>query len=235
MRDLMFGEFAKYQVLPLDASAATRFITPRPSLSAGRTVFAYSGETVLNIPEGNMPRLLNKSYTITAEIEVPASADGMIYNEGGRFFGYGLYLVKGKPTFTYNLLGLQRTKWQGPAVSAGKHTVEFDFKYDGLGAETLAYNNVSGIGRGGTGTLKVDGKEVSTQKIEHTLPMAKPLDTVVNIGEASLSPVDDADYEIPFKFTGKIDKITITLEPPKLTPEDVKKLKEAEAKMNANK
>jgi len=235
MRDLMFGEFAKHQVLPLDASAATRFISPRPSPASGRTVFEYSGKTVLNIPEGSMPSLLNKSYTITAEIEVPKDADGMIYNEGGRFFGYGLYLVKGKPVFTYNFLGVKRTRWEGPALKPGKHTLEFHFDYDGLGAGTLAYNNVSGIGRGGTGTLSVDGTVASTQKLDYTLPMTKPLDTVVNIGDATLSPVDDADYQVPFPFTGTIDKITITLEPPELTPADIQKLKEAEAKMAANK
>ena len=229
MRDLMFGEFSKYQVLPLDASGATRFITPRPSLAAGRTVFEYSGQTVLNIPEGNMPSLLNKSYSITAQIDVPAGADGMIYSEGGRFFGYGLYLLKGKPVFTYNLMDIKRTRWEGPALPAGKHTVEFDFKYDGLGAGTLAYNNLSGIGRGGVGTLKVDGKVVATQTMERTLPMTKPLDTVVNIGDATLTPVNDEDYQIPFKFTGKIDKITIKLEPPVLSPEDIRKLQEARA------
>ncbi len=233
MKDLMFGEFEKYQVLPLDASAATRFITPRPSLAAGRTVFEYSGETVLNIPEGNMPSLLNKSYSITAEIDVPKDAQGMIYSEGGRFFGYGLYLLQGRPVFTYNFLGLKRTKWQGPALSEGRHTLEFDFRYDGLGAGTLAYNSVSGIGRGGTGTLRVDGKQVDTQTLEHTLPMTKPLDTVVNISDATLTPVDDKDYQIPFKFTGKIDRITIRLEPPELSPDDIKKLKEAEQKMAA--
>jgi arylsulfatase len=158
----------------------------------------------------------------------------MIYNEGGRFFGYGLYLLKGRPTYTDNLLGLKRTKWQGPALSAGKHTIEFDFKYDGLGAGTLAYNNVSGVGQGGTGTLKVDGKAVATQKLEHTLPLAKPLDDVVNIGDAAGTPVDDNDYHIPFKFTGKINKLTITLEPPQLTPEDIKKLKEAAARQGAD-
>jgi len=234
MKDLMFGEFARYQVLPLDASAATRFISPRPSLAAGRTEFEYSGATVLNIPEGNMPSLLNKSYTITAEIDVPANADGMIYSEGGRFFGYGLYLLKGKPVFTYNFMGLKRTRWEGPVLTAGKHTLEFDFQYDGLGAGTLAYNNVSGIGRGGTGTLKVDGKAVATEKMEHTLPMTKPLDTVVNIGDATLTPVNDQDYQIPFKFTGTIDKIRIKLEPPQLTPADVQKLKEAETKQAAD-
>jgi arylsulfatase len=235
MKDLMFAQFAKYQVLPLDASAATRFIAPRPSMAAGRTVFEYSGQTVTDIPEGNMPSLLNKSYTITAEIEVPqGGAEGMIYNEGGRFFGYALYLLKGAPMFTYNNQGMIRTKWQGSALSPGKHTVVFDFKYDGLGAGTLAYNSVSGIGRGGTGTLKVDGKVVSTQRMEHTLPMTKPLDTVVNIGAATGTPVDDGDYQIPFKFTGTIDKIIIKLVPPKLTPEDIKKLREAEVKSALN-
>jgi len=236
MRDLMFGEFAKYQVLPLDASAATRFVAPRPSLAAGRTKFEYSGLTVSDIPEGNMPSLLNKSYTITAEVEVPqGGGDGMIYNEGGRFFGYGLYLLKGKPVFLYNNQGIRRTRWEGPALAPGKHTIEFDFRYDGLGAETLAYNNVSGVGRGGTGTLKVDGKVVSTQKMEFTVPLTKPLDTVVNIGTAAGTPVDDKDYRIPFKFNGKIDKLTITLEPPKLTPEDVKKLEAAQARQAADK
>src|SRR5262249_32567963 len=106
MRDLMFGEFAKYQVLPLDASASSRFIATRPSLAAGRTVFTYSGQTLLDIPAGNMPNVLNKSFTVMADIEVPEGAEGMIHNEGGRFFGYGLYLLKGQPVFTYNFLGL---------------------------------------------------------------------------------------------------------------------------------
>jgi len=234
MRDLMFGEFARHQVLPLDASAATRFITPRPSLSAGRTEFEFSGRTVTNIPEASMPSLLNKSYTITAEIEVPDQAEGMIYNEGGRFFGYGLYLLKGQPVFTYNFQGLKRTRWEGPALAAGKHTLEFDFTYDGLGAGTLAYNDLSGIGRGGTGTLKVDGKSVATEKLDYTVPMTKPLDTVVNIGDATLSPVDDKDYQVPFKFTGTINKITIKLEPPVLSPADIKKLKAAADKQAAD-
>ena len=234
MRDLMFGEFAKYQVLPLDASAATRFVAPRPSLAAGRTKFEYSGLPVTDVPEGNMPSLLNKSYTISARVELPqGGGDGMIYNEGGRFFGYGLYLLGGRPVFTYNFQGLERTRWQGPVLAPGKHTIEFDFRYDGLGAGTLAFNDVSGVGRGGTGTLKVDGKVVSTQRLEHTLPLTKPLDTVVNIGAAAGTPVDDKDYAIPFRFTGQIEKLTITLDPPKLTPEDEKRLREAEAKASA--
>jgi arylsulfatase A-like enzyme len=236
MRDLMFGEFAKYQVLPLDASAATRFVAPRPSMAAGRTVFDYSGLTVTDIPEGNMPSTLNKSYTITTSVDIPeGGGDGMIVNEGGRFYGWGLYLLKGSPVFVYNNQGMERTKWQGPVLTSGKHMIEFHFKYDGLGAGTLAFNDVSGVGRGGTGILTVDGNEVSTKTMAHTLPLTKPLDTVFNIGDAAGTPLDDADYTIPFPFNGKIDALKIVLEPPVLTAEDVAKLKEAEAKMNANK
>jgi len=191
-------------------------------------MFSCSGRTVTNIPEGNVVSLLDTSYTITAEIDVPkAGASGMIVNEGGRFWGYGLYLLNGKPTFTYNLFGVKRTKWQGPEVAPGKHTVEFDFRYDGLGAGTLAYNNVSGIGRGGSGTLKVDGKAVSTENMEHTNPLVKPLDTVFNVGDAAGTPVDDRDYRIPFPFEGAIGKITFKVDRPKLTPADVEKLRQA--------
>ncbi|HME72213.1 MAG TPA: sulfatase-like hydrolase/transferase, partial [Myxococcota bacterium] len=228
MRDLMFGEFAKYQVLPLDASAAPRFVTPRPSAAAGRTVFNYSGSAV-SIPNGNQPTLLNTSYIITADIDVPqGGAEGVIVGEGGRFTGYALYLLKGKPVFTYNLLDLKRTRWEGAdALAPGKHTIEYAFKYDGLGEATLAYNNLSGVGRGGTGTLKVDGKVVSTEKLERSLPLVFPLDQTFDIGSSGASPVDDRDYKVPFKFTGKINKVTIAVDTPKLTPEDVKKLEAA--------
>jgi hypothetical protein len=95
MKDLMFAEFAKYQVLPLDASVATRMVTPRPSMSGGRTVFIYSARANAGIPRGTAPSLLNTSYTITADINVPAGgAEGMIVTDGGRFGGYGLYLLK---------------------------------------------------------------------------------------------------------------------------------------------
>jgi arylsulfatase len=155
-------------------------------------------------------------------------AEGVIVGEGGRFYGWALYLVKGKPVFTYNLLNLKRTRFEAAeALAPGKHTIEYDFRYDGLGEATLAYNNMSGVGRGGTGTLKVDGKVVSTQKLERTLPLVKPLDQTFNIGSAGAYPVDDREYKVPFKFTGNINKLTIALDPPKLTPDDVKKLEAA--------
>ena len=224
MTDLMFAEFAKYQVLPLDASVATRMVTPRPSMSGGRKVFTYSGMPITGQPRGTGPTVLNTSYTITAEIDVPqGGAEGMIVTDGGRFGGYGMYLLKGKPVFLWNLLDLKRVRWEGAdALAPGKHTVEYDFKYDGLGFATLAFNNISGLGRGGTGTLKVDGKVVATQTLEHTVPLTLPWDETFDIGSDTGTPVDDKDYQVPFKFTGKIDKLTVSVEPPKLTPEDEK-------------
>jgi hypothetical protein len=230
MTDLMFAEFAKYQVLPLDASVAIRMVTPRPSMSGGRKLFTYSGEPVSGIPRGTAPSVLNTSYTITAEIDVPkGGAEGMIVTDGGRFGGYGLYLLKGKPVFLWNLLDLKRVRWEGKAALApGKHRLEYDFKYDGLGFATLAFNNIGGIGRPGTGTLKVDGKVVSTQTLDRTVPLTLPWDETFDIGSDTGTPVDDKDYQVPFKFTGKIDRLTISVEPPVLTEEDKKKLAEAE-------
>jgi len=229
MTDLMFAEFAKHQVLPLDASVATRMVLPRPSMSGGRRVFTYSGNTITGIPRGTAPELLNTSYTIEAEITVPqGGAEGMIVTDGGRFGGYGLYLLKGKPIFLWNLLGLKRVRWEGTEVLApGKHTLRYDFKYDGLGFATLAFNNISGIGRQGTGTFKVDGKVVSTQTMERTVPLTLPWDETFDIGMDTGTPVDDGDYRVPFRFTGVINKLTVTVEPPRLTPDDEAKLAEA--------
>ena len=237
MTDQMFAEFAKHQVLPLDASVATRLVQPRPNLSAGRKLFTYSGEPMTGIPSSAAPNLLNTSYTITADIDVPpGGADGNIVSEGGRFGGYGLYLVKGKPAFTWNLLDLKRVKWEGDApLDPGKHKIVYDFKYDGIGFASLAFNNLSGIGRGGTGTFSVDGKVVSTQTLERTIPLILPWDETFDIGSKTGTPVDDKDYQVPFVFNGKIDKLTIAIEPPVLTDADKKKLMEAEhAAQDAN-
>ena len=232
MRDLMFGEFAKYQVLPLDGSLSTRFVAPRPSMSAGRKLFTYSGSVDAPIPNGSQPNLMNTSYTITAEIDVPeGGAEGMLVDLGGRYGGYGLYLLKSKPVFMYNFVGIERTRWEGPqALAPGKHTLVFDFKYDGLGAETLAYNNLSGVGRGGTGTLSADGKVVATTKMAHTTPLTYDLDDTFAVATSAETPLDDADYKVPFPFTGKLTKLTIAVDEPKLTPEDIKKMQEAARK-----
>jgi hypothetical protein len=232
MQELFWVEARKYQVLPLDASKFTRFVAPRPSLAAGRTEFNYT-KPVTGIPLGDAPNLLNTSYTITADIEVPAGgAEGMLLTEGGRFGGWGFYLVKGKPVFTWNLLDLKRVRWEGPEqLAPGKHTLVFDFKYDGLGAGTLAFNNLSGIARGGTGVLKVDGKEGASQKLERTIPLLLQWDETFDIESDTGTGVDDRDYQVPFALTGKIVKLNIKIDRPKLSPADIKLL-ETESQRN---
>ena len=228
MEALWWAEAEKYQVLPLDASKFTRLVAPRPNLTAGRNVFTYSGE-LIGTPNGDAPSVLAASYTIKAEVEIPqGGAEGMIVTQGGRFGGYGFYLLKGKPVFTWNLVDLKRVKWEGPeALSPGKHILEFDFKYDGMGAATLAFNSVSGLGRSGTGVLMVDGKEVAKITMPKTIPLTLQWDENFDVGADTLTGVDDRDYQPPFKFTGTLDKLTLTIDRPKLTPEDIKQLEMA--------
>jgi arylsulfatase A-like enzyme len=228
MQELLWVELAKYQALPLDASVATRLVAPRPNLTAGRTEFTYSGE-LTGIPHGDAPSILNTSYTIAADVEIPQSgAEGVLATEGGRFGGWGLYLLKSKPVFTWNLLDLKRVRWEsGDALTPGKHTIEFDFKYDGLGLATLAFNNMSGIGRGGSGVLKVDGKVMATQTMERTVPLILQWDETFDVGADTGTPVDDKDYQVPFKFTGTLNKLTLKIDPPKLTAADERRLIEA--------
>ena len=131
----------------------------------------------------------------------------MLNTLGGRFGGYGLYLLKGKPVFTYNLLALERFRWEGP--QARKHTVVFDFTYDG-----------PGMAKGGTGVLSVDGKEVARKTIPHTIPAVMTIDESFDVGVDTRTPVDDKDYQVPFRFTGKLDRLTIRLGPSQLTAAD---------------
>ena len=228
LQDIFWKEAKKYQVLPLDATVATRLITPRPSITAGRNVFTWTAP-LTGTPNGDAPSVLNASYKLTAEVEIPAGgAEGMLITQGGRFAGYGFYVLKNKPVFLWNLLDLKRIRWEGPELTPGKHTLEFDFTYDGLGMGTLAYASMSGIGRSGTGVLKVDGKEVVTKKMERTLPLIMQWDENLDVGSDTGTPVDDADYQVPFAFTGKIDKITLTIDRPQLSAEDTEKLKAAQ-------
>jgi arylsulfatase len=230
LKKLFIAEARKYQVLPLDASVATRLVAPRPNITAGRAEFVYT-MPMTGLPQGDSPLLLNASYTITADIEVPkGGAEGMILTSGGRFAGYGFYLLDGKPVFLWNLVNLKRVKWEGPeALSPGKHTIEFDFKYDGLGIGTLAYNNMSGIGRSGTGTLKVDGKVVDTKEMKRTLPIILQWDEAFDIGSDTLTGVNDADYKPPFPLTAKLNKLTIKVDRPQLSEKDINNLEASQA------
>jgi arylsulfatase len=229
LKNLFIQEAKKYQVFPMDASVATRVIAPRPNITAGRKEFVYT-RPMIGLPQGDSPLLLNTSYTITADITVPeGGGEGMILASGGRFAGYGFYLLESKPVFLWNMLDLERIKWEGKeALAPGKHTIEFDFDYEGLGVGTLAYNSMSGLGRPGTGTLKVDGKVVETKKMVKTLPMILQWDESFDVGSDSITGVNDADYKPPFALTAKLNKLTIEVDRPQLSPEDIKKLEAAQ-------
>jgi len=229
---LFLTEAAKYNVFPLDNRAFVRLQTPRPSAVAGKTEFTYRGENA-GIPLGNAPGILDKDFTITAEVTVPkGGAEGMIVTLGGRFGGYGLFLQKGKPVFVYNLLDLQRFRWEGGvggrigkdwfgrALEPGKHTLVFDFKYDGPGP-----------GKGGTGVLSVDGKELARKTLKHTIPLVMTSDETFDIGIDTRTGVDDS-YKLPFRFTGTIDKLTFKLGPSQLSESDKKAVEAAYAKLN---
>jgi arylsulfatase len=220
LQELFLVEATKYNVFPLDNSVLPRIITPRPSATAGRSVFTYSGE-MSGFPDSDAPSILNKSYTITAEVEIPqGGAEGMLATLGGRFGGYGLYLLKGKPIFTYNFVDLERFRWEGPqALAPGKHTIVFDFTYEG-----------PGFGKGGTGILKVDDQEVANKRIPHTIPFLMTIDETFDVGVDTRTPVDDKDYQGSFRFNGKINKLTYKLGPVQLTSDDHNVIQHALAK-----
>ena len=222
MQELFLVEASKYDVFPLDNELLQRALTPRPSPMAGKSVFTYSGE-VSGIPEGSAPNLLGKSYSISAEVDIPqGGAEGMLNTLGGAFGGYGLYLVKGKPVFTYVQLTTERFRWEGPAaLTPGKHTIVFDFKYDG-----------PGFAKGGTGDLSVDGKVVDSKKMPTTIPFLVSFDESFDVGVDTRYGVDDNDYKPPFRFTGKLEKLTIKLE--EMTAAEEKLIKQkAQATKNA--
>ena len=220
MQALFQTEAAKYNVLPLDNTAFSRLLTKRPSAVAGKTEFTYTGPNE-GIPIGNAPEIMNKDFTITADLTIPkGGAEGMIVTFGGRFGGYGFFLQKGKPVFVYNLLDLERFRWEGGiggrigedffgrALPPGKHTLVFDFKYNGPGP-----------GKGGTGVLSVDGKELAKKTIEHSIPLMMTIDETFDIGSDTRSGVDES-YQLPFRFTGTIDKLTFKLGPSQLAEAD---------------
>ena len=216
LQNLFYVEAAKYDVLPLDNSSLARWNAARPSLTAGRTVFSYRGG-LAGVPNSGAPSILNKSYRITADVTIPqGGAEGMIVTDGGRFGGYGLFLSKGeagvgrgKVVFLYNLLDLKRTVWAGPELAPGRHTIEFDYRIDG-----------PGLGKGGTGVLYVDGKEVARNTLEHGTPITFPEDETFDVGEDTRTGVAllEYRYDPPFRFTGTIDKLTIRLDPPQPEP-----------------
>jgi len=205
LQDLFWAEAGRYNVLPLDATFAQR-VDPaiRPSLTRGRTTFEYIAGMV-RIPEGATPDLKNKSYSLTAEVEIPkGGASGVLATQGGRFGGWGLLVLEGKPVFVHALSNQAQHKYKvasKEALATGRHTIRFDFAYDGGGG-----------GMGGLGTLTVDGKKAAEGRIDKTVRARFSLDETFDVGMDTGTPVvEEYASQMPFKFTGTLDKFTIDL------------------------
>jgi arylsulfatase A-like enzyme len=201
LQELFWAEAARNHALPVHDSSAdmVKGLGIRPNPEAARTSFTfYPG--MIRIPDSVAPNIRNRSFAITAIVDIAdAGADGVLVAHGNRFGGYSLYLLNGKLTFCYDWADLKRfTIAEADKVPAGHHTLALDFKYDG------------GFGRGGMATLSVDGKPVAQGRVEQTLGNKYTLDASFNVGEATGSPVTD-DYKIPFKFTGGLDQVVVTL------------------------
>jgi arylsulfatase len=203
MQKLFMKEAPKYQVLPIDDRGMERLnaeVVGRPDLMAGRTSLTL-GEGMTGMLENVFINIKNRSKTITAEIEIPqGGANGVILTQGGRFGGWSLYLKDGKPAYTYNFLGLQQFTVAAPeALQPGKATLVFDFAYDG-----------GGFGKGGNGTLSVNGNKVAEGRIERTQPMIFSADETADVGIDDATPVVAGIGEgAKTRFTGKIEKVTI--------------------------
>ena len=209
MQALFLKEAEKYRVLPIDDRSLERTnaaLVGRPDLMAGRTsLTVYEG--MAGMSENVFISTKNVSHSITAEVEIPkGGAKGVILAQAGRFGGWSLYLKDGKPSYTYNFLGLQRfTVAAKQPVAAGKVTIRFEFAYDG-----------GGLGKGGKGTLFVNGKKVAEGRIDRTQAMIFSADEGADVGEDGETPVVET-YGItaPYKFTGKIARVTVDITPMK--------------------
>lgn len=203
MQLLFYAEASKYHVLPIDNSKTARMASGiRPSLIGNRTSFTYYDGDI-RIPEGSSPDTKNRSFTLKAYVEIPTNgAEGMIITQGGLFGGWALYLDKGKPTFAYNTVNSFHYAVASRQVLApGKHTLVLDFHYAG-----------GGMGKSAVATLSADGKQIAQGNIERTVPIRYALDEGLDVGEDTGTPVN-LDYEVPFKFTGTIEKVMVDLKP----------------------
>jgi arylsulfatase A-like enzyme len=203
MQDLFMKEAVKYSVLPIDDRSLERLnaaLVGRPDLMAGRTsLTVYEG--MAGMSENVFINIKNRSHTVTAEVTIPeGGAKGVILAQAGRFGGWSLYLKDGKPTYTYNFLGLKRfAVAANDPVPAGKATIRFEFAYDG-----------GGLGKGGMGTIFVNGQKVAEGRVERTQPLMFSADEGADVGEDGETPVvEDYGNPAPYYFTGKIGKITI--------------------------
>jgi arylsulfatase A-like enzyme len=216
-------EAKKYNVYPLDSSAAERGDPRiRPSLTRGRSEFTYY-PGMIRIPEGSSPDFKNKSWTVAAEITVPeAGASGVLATIGGRFGGWALLMQDSKPEFAYAFSNQPEHKFRvasSQPIPAGNHLVRIGFRYDG-----------GGYGKGATGVLFVDEKQVAEARIPRSIGIRFSLDETFDIGEDCGTPViEDYVEKMPFRFTGTLKKVVVVLEPEKLTEEERNRLLEEAA------
>ena len=209
-------------MLPLDDRLLERLnaaLVGRPDLMGGRTsLTVYEG--MVGMTENVFINVKNRSHTITAEVQIPkGGGNGVILAQAGRFGGWSLYLKDGKPRYAYNFLGLKTYKVTAPeALPAGKATLRFAFTYDG-----------GGLGKGGTGTIFVNGKKVAEGRIDRTQGNVFSADEGADVGLDGETPVTDDYKEGDNKFTGKIKKVVIEVGPVKLGAADREKLKKSRA------
>jgi hypothetical protein len=201
LQRLFLIEAVKYNVLPLDDRRIERFnsdIAGRPLLVKGNTQLLYGG--MQRLSENSVLNLKNKSYSVTAEVEVPdGGANGVIVAQGGAFAGWSLYLHKGKPKYCHNLAGLMRFDVEGSStVPEGKHQVRMEFAYDG-----------GGLAKGGTAALYVDGKKVGEGRINATVPMIYSADETCDVGRDTGTPVSDDYTSSASDFTGKVNWVQL--------------------------
>ena len=199
LQALFMTEGEKYHVLPIDDRTLERTdakLVGRPTVMEGRTSVTL-GSGMKGMGTDIFISTRNTSYSITADVDVSANGNGVIVCQGGRFGGFSLYIKGGKPAFTYNYLGLQSFDITSSSVlSRGKHTVVFDFKYDG-----------NGRGKGGTGTILIDGTKVGEGRIEKTQPGIFSVDDLADVGTDDGTHV--TNYGGAAKFNGKLGKVKI--------------------------
>jgi arylsulfatase A-like enzyme len=203
LQTLFLAEAAKYNVLPLDDRRVERFnpdLAGRPQLVKGNRQLLFGG--MGRLTENSVVAMKNKSYAVTAEVEVSnGRAEGVIVAQGGAFGGWTLYAKDGKPAHCYNLFGLQRFKVVGEdAIPEGTHQVRMEFAYDG-----------GGLGKGGIVTLYVDGDAVGEGRVEATVPMLFSADETTDLGSDSATPVTDDLLPGETEFTGRVNWVEIDL------------------------